>query len=82
MIIIHQFLTLQLDIDNAFVQSNLAEYIYAIPGRPLPPGKCYRLNCALYGLNKRGEIGTVNVPVTSLMSLIIHSLEMTYVSIS
>ena len=55
MIIIHQFLTLQLDINNAFVQSNLAGYIYAIPGRPLPPGKCYRLNCALYGLIKAGR---------------------------
>ena len=66
------------------MQSDLVEtvYIYAIPGRPLPPGKCYRLNCALYGLNKRGEIGIVNVPVTSLMSLVLYNLEMIYVFIS
>ena len=57
MIITHQLLPLQLDIDNAFVQSDLAEtvYINAIPGRPLPPGKCYKLNCALYGLKQAGR---------------------------
>jgi hypothetical protein len=57
MIITHQLLPLQLDIDNAFVQSDLAEtvYIQAIPGRPLPPGKCYKLNCALYGLKQAGR---------------------------
>ena len=53
LIIMHQVLLLQLDIVNAFVQSDLVKdmYINAIPGRPLPSGKCYKLNCALYGLN-------------------------------
>ena len=57
LIIIHQVLLLQLDIDNAFVQSDLVEdmYINAIPGRPLPPSKCYKLNCALYGLKQAGR---------------------------
>jgi hypothetical protein len=57
LIIIHQVLLLQLDIDNAFVQSDLVEdmYINAVPGRPLPSGKCYKLNCALYGLKQAGR---------------------------
>ena len=39
------------------MQSDLVEIVYinAIPGRPLPPGKCYKLNCALYGLKQAGR---------------------------
>jgi hypothetical protein len=57
LIIVHHLLPLQLDINNAFVQSDLVEdvYINAIPGRPLPSGKCYKLNCALYGLKQAGR---------------------------
>ena len=42
----------QFDIVNAFVQSKLDEDVYmsAIPGYPLPQGKCYKLNRSLYGL--------------------------------
>jgi hypothetical protein len=53
----HQLIPLQADIDNAFVQSDLVEHVYIkpIPGRPLPSGKCYKLNCALYGLKQAGR---------------------------
>ena len=44
-IIIYKFKPLQLDINNAYVQSTLQELVYikSIPGVELPPGKCYRL---------------------------------------
>ena len=56
MIIVYQLIPLQLDIDNAFVQSPLKEdvYVKGIPGRPLPPGKCFKLLVSLYGLKNAG----------------------------
>ena len=56
MIIVYKLIPLQLDIDNAFVQSPLDEDVYcrSIPGRPLPPGKCYKLLVSLYGLKNAG----------------------------
>ena len=58
MIIIFKFIPLQLDVNNAYVQSDLKEnvYIKAIPGGEiLPPGKCYKLNKSLYGLPQSGR---------------------------
>jgi hypothetical protein len=57
LIITHRLIPLQLDIGNAYVQSELLEEVYlrAIPGIPLPPGKCYRLLRSLYGLPQSGR---------------------------
>jgi hypothetical protein len=58
MIIIFKLLPLQLDVNNAYVQSDLKEdvYIKAIPGgEKLPFGKCYKLNKSLYGLPQSGR---------------------------
>jgi hypothetical protein len=58
MIIIFKFIPLQLDVNNAYVQSELKEnvYIKAIPGgEDLPEGKCYKLNKPLYGLPQSGR---------------------------
>jgi len=58
MIIIFKFIPLQLDVNNAYVQSDLKEnvYINAIPGGEiLPAGKCYKLNKSLYGLPQSGR---------------------------
>ena len=56
-IITHKFIPAQFDIGNAYVQSLLEEkvYIKAIPGRPLPLGKCLRLLRSLYGLPQSGR---------------------------
>jgi hypothetical protein len=58
MIIIFKLIPLQLDVNNAYVQSDLKEdvYIKAIPGgEELPIGKCYKLNKSLYGLPQSGR---------------------------
>jgi hypothetical protein len=58
MIIIFKLIPLQLDVNNAYVQSDLKEdvYIKAIPGgEDLPEGKCYKLNKSLYGLPQTGR---------------------------
>ena len=58
MIIIFKLIPLQLDVNNAYVQSDLNEdvYIKAIPGgENLPEGKCYKLNKSLYGLPQSGR---------------------------
>ena len=51
-IITHKLIPRQYDVDNAFVQSEIAEDVYmkSIPGYPLPPGKCYKLRMSLYGM--------------------------------
>ena len=56
-IISHSLRPLQMDISNAYVQSILLEEVFlkAIPGRPLPPGKCYKLLRSLYGLPQSGR---------------------------
>jgi hypothetical protein len=57
LIVTHRLIPIQLDIGNAYVQSELLEEVYlrAIPGIPLPPGKCYRLLRSLYGLPQSGR---------------------------
>jgi hypothetical protein len=57
LIISHKLIPIQLDIGNAYVQSELLEEVYlrAIPGIPLPLGKCYRLLRSLYGLPQSGR---------------------------
>jgi hypothetical protein len=57
LIILFKFIPLQLDINNAYVQSKLEELVYikAIPGVDLPAGKCYRLLRSLYGLPQSGR---------------------------
>ena len=84
MIIVLQFLHLQLDIDNAFVQSNFVEdvYIDAIPGRPLPSCKSYKLNCSLYGLKQTGRNCNSKCSSYFVDELILNSSGITYVFIS
>ena len=57
LIISHRLRPLQLDVSNAYVQSLIEEdvYIKAIPGVFLPPGKCYKLLCSLYGMPQAGR---------------------------
>ena len=57
LIISHKLIPIQLDIGNAYVQSELLEEVYlrAIPGISLPLGKCYRLLRSLYGLPQSGR---------------------------
>ena len=57
LIIIHKFIPLQMDIGNAYVQSDLEEPIYlrSIPGIHLEPGKCWKLLKSLYGLKQAGR---------------------------
>jgi hypothetical protein len=57
LIILQMLIPIQFDISNAYVQSELLEEVYlrAIPGIPLPPGKCYRLLRSLYGLPQSGR---------------------------
>jgi histone deacetylase 1/2 len=56
-IITHKFIPAQYDIGNAYIQSVLKELVYisAIPGIPLPLGKCYKLLRSLYGLPQAGR---------------------------
>ena len=48
---------LQIDVNTAYVQSELEEdiYMWGIPGYPLPRGKCYKLLRSLYGLPQSGR---------------------------
>jgi hypothetical protein len=57
LIISHRLRPLQLDVNNAYVQSLIEEdvYIKAIPGVFLPEGKCYKLLCSLYGMPQAGR---------------------------
>jgi hypothetical protein len=57
LIISHRLRPLQLDVNNAYVQSLIEEdvYIRAIPGVFLPEGKCYKLLCSLYGMPQAGR---------------------------
>ena len=57
LIIAHRLIPIQLDIGNAYVQSELLEEVFlrAIPGIHLPPGMCYKLLRSLYGLPQAGR---------------------------
>jgi len=56
-IIVHRMLPVQMDISNAYVQSEISEEVYvkAIPGVPLPLGKCLKLLRSLYGMPQAGR---------------------------
>jgi len=52
-----KLIPLQLDIGNAYIQSEIEETVYmkAIEGRPLPAGKCLLLLRSLYGMPQAGR---------------------------
>jgi len=57
LIIMHKLIPVQMDIGNAYIQSELLEEVFlkGIPGISIPEGWCYRLLRSLYGLPQAGR---------------------------